>query len=630
MLNKFLSHVQASQDFLSSHLKALAIGVAVLGGLLIGLSLSMALFSKFLGYGFGDDWNPWHFMVYGPYAFELGSLKNHWIFSLIAPFAVMFVLVAAFVNQKQNDLFGNARWATLLEMKKARLLEKTGVFLGRYRGRTVCAGGEGNMIIVAPTRSGKSAGIIIPFLLRLTKTRDKQKQESFVVFDPKEELFEKTSGHLQKHGYKCFIWRPGERGDETGGKIFTHRYNPIDFVSRDKRLRIDDLEKIAEIMIPKRPDEPPIWVASSRDLFVAIQLYLLDTDDRPKTLGEMVRFCKRANFVEWLKAEVTARKDELDRVCVDNLTDFANKDYRLQSNILTSFLSYFTIFSNPLLDASTSHSDFDFRQLRKERMGIYIGVSSNNIVRYGELIAVLFQQVLDFLLMKEKINRDTDPYLVRFILEELSALGHMKQIQKTTGLIGSYGISTMGVIQDMPQLYVIYGKDGAKAFINAKFKVVYASNDSESAEMVSGWLGPTTVKQRSNSSQLGKITNSQTESSTRKPLMSADQLMKLNRKKMVVSVEGENPIMINKVMWFNDSELKKCVYTSKPAVTPCIDAIIDDIMKKNNATVKSVEVILGKTEENIYQSAQSILLDAEEREEDVESALLESIVKEAE
>lgn len=592
-------------DFIHVHAKALTIGFAVAMGLMFSFSLSMALFSKFLGYGFGDDWNPWHFMVYGPYAFNLGSLKNHWIFSLIAPIALLSVAIVLFV-QKQQDLFGNAKWASIFEMKKAHLLDKCGVVLGKYRGQTVCAGGEGNMIVIAPTRSGKSAGIIIPTLLRLTKITEKCQQESFIVFDPKEELFEKTAGHLQASGYRCFIWRPGERGEDTGGKIFSHCYNPIDFVSRDKRLRIDDLEKIAAIMIPERADESPIWVASSRDLFVAIQLYLLDTEECQKTLGEMVRFCKRANFIDWLKEEMTTRRHELDRVCVDNLTDFANKDYRLQSNILTSFLSYFAIFSNPLLDASTSHSDFDFRKLRKEKTGIYIGVSSNNIVRYGNLIAVFFQQALDFLLMKGNINRETDPYLVRFILEELSALGHMKQVQKTTGLVGSYGIASLAIIQDMPQLHVIYGKDGAKAFINAKFKVVYALNDLESAQMVSGWLGDTTVKQYSNSFQLGRITQNQTESSTKKPLMSADHIMKLNRKKMIVSVEGSNPVLINKAMWFDDPELRQWVKVARPVKAPCIDEIIDEIIEKNRSTTQEIKKILGeeRKEETLFDDSE--------------------------
>ncbi len=556
------------------------------------LSFSDMLFFRFLGYGWGAEWNAWNFLQYAREALESPE-RSHWIFSLIAPLVAIGGGLIYLFNKEDKEIFGNARWASVFEMKKAHMLDKSGVFLGKYRGFTVCAGGEGNMLVVAPAGSGKTAGVIIPTLIRLTSIQERTQQESFVGFDPKDEMSRRTAGHLQKNGYKCFIWRPGERGEETGGKVFTHRYNPIDFVSRDKRLRIDDLEKIAAIMLPVRPEQAPIWVASSRELFVAIQLYLLDTPSRPKTLGEMVRFCKRPNFIEWLKNELKNRVDELDRVCVENLNDFANKDYRLQSNILTDFLSYFTIFSNPLLDASTSHSDFDFRLLRKEKMAIYVAVSSNNITRYGDLIAVFFQQVLDFLLMKEDINRETDPYLVRFVLEELSHLGAMKQVQKTTGLARSYGVSYLGVIQDIPQLYVTYGYEGAKAFINSKFRVIYALNDLDSAKLVSGWLGDTTVKQHSNSSQSGKMGGSQTQASTHRPLMSPDRIMKLNRNKIIVAIEGANPVLINKVMWFDDPVLKKCVDASKPIVVPCIDEMIDEILEKNNETVDDVDVILG-------------------------------------
>ncbi|ENH8253144.1 type IV secretory system conjugative DNA transfer family protein, partial [Salmonella enterica subsp. enterica serovar Chester] len=60
------------------------------------------------------------------------------------------------------------------------------------------------------------------------------------------------------------------------GQIRSHRWNPLDCVSRSDLLRETDLAKIAAILIPASDD--PIWSDSARNLFVGLGLYLLDKE----------------------------------------------------------------------------------------------------------------------------------------------------------------------------------------------------------------------------------------------------------------------------------------------------------------------------------------------------------------
>jgi type IV secretion system protein VirD4 len=41
---------------------------------------------------------------------------------------------------------------------------------------------------------------------------------------------------------------------------------------------------------------------------------------------------------------------------------------------MTGFRSHLELWMNPMVDAATSENDFDLRNLRKEKISIYIGV----------------------------------------------------------------------------------------------------------------------------------------------------------------------------------------------------------------------------------------------------------------
>lgn len=543
MLKNSLNRGQNLLDFVGEHAKAFAIGFAVLVGLTTSLSLSMALFSKFLGYGFGDDWNPWHFLVYGPYAFEWGSVKKHWIFSLIAPVAVMAVFIVSVFSKAQSKLFGNAHWATFFEAKKAGVFSDTGLIVAKKWGRYIRFGGFEHVFVFAPSGSGKTESIAMSNLLA--------EDSSMVVQDPKGTLKDRTSAYRQKHGHACYVWALGGRDRKS------HAFNPIDFVSRDLILRIDDLQKMANIFIPDDPKIDKIWTTQPRELFVAILLYLLDTPNKVKTLGEMVRTVKNTlNFSEWIRTIILERED-LDPVCYRNFASFLGTEYELQTNILKSFLSYFELFENPLIDAATSRSDFDITRLRKQRMTVYVAIGANNLDRLSPLLTVFYQQVIDSC-MQEIPDLTKEPHGVVMLIDEFSALRKMHIVQKSTGQIREYRLRIMAIIQDLPQLYDTYGVYGAKAFINSKYRIAFANNDQDSAELISKWLGTKTVEQTSHNMRMGGglFNGSQTKSLTRRPLLLPEEIMQLNTKKMIIVMEGKPPILANKNFWSSDPKLK--------------------------------------------------------------------------
>ena len=73
---------------------------------------------------------------------------------------------------------GSARWATPREVGQAGLYGRQGVVLGRLGGRLLGDASETHVLLVAPTRSGKGVGVIIPTLLSWPA--------SAIILDPKD------------------------------------------------------------------------------------------------------------------------------------------------------------------------------------------------------------------------------------------------------------------------------------------------------------------------------------------------------------------------------------------------------------------------------------------------------------
>ena len=132
------------------------------------------------------------------------------------------------------------------------------------------------MFVIAPTGSGKGVGFVIPNLLFW--------QDSVVVHDIKLENYELTSGFRQKKlKQETYLWNP------ASPEGVSHCYNPLDFISPEMGKMVDDVQKIANLLLP----EQEFWQNEARSLIVGVMLYLLADDTKIKSFGEVVRTLRR-------------------------------------------------------------------------------------------------------------------------------------------------------------------------------------------------------------------------------------------------------------------------------------------------------------------------------------------------
>ena len=481
------------------------------------------------------------------------------------------------------DIYGKARFASFFDIKKSGLLENDGVVLGRAYNRFLRLSGYEHVTVFAPTGTGKTTGITVPNLFEWN--------ESCVVSDIKLELFRLTSKYRQEKGHQIYLW---SIGNPDG---LTHCFNPLDIIGDHPHTRVDEIQKIAAIFIPDNASGESIWEPQARMLFVALTLYVLDTPHIPKTISSVVKLFKsQPNFVGFLE-ETLETRDDLDPVCREIFMKLAEISEKTRSSVTFTFTSRFELFDNPMIIAATAHSDFDIRELRRKKMTIYVGVTNDNLVRLSPLLTVFYQQVAD--VMTRKIPAEDEPYGVLFLMDEFSALRRMESFQKNIGLYREYRLRIIIIIQEVSQLYDIYGRDGSKVFINSKVRIAFTQNDDETCRLLETMLGNKTIiiNQRSknmSTSLYGSGGRSESINYASRPLMLAQEIRMMPETKALIFVQGVLPIYANKIAWYKLSQYKENMKGAVvvPSILLSIKKIMDD---HRNHTIKKASVLQQPT-----------------------------------
>ena len=203
------------------------------------------------------------------FAYDSAVQKNL-VISLVIPFGLAFTIFYRMRTQitewrpfqKPESLHGDARWASERDLRKIGLRSRDGLLLGKDKNGYLISDGYQHVLLFAPTGSGKGVGFVIPNLLTWA--------QSVVVHDIKLENFELTSGWRKQQGQEVYLFSPAD----VNGR--SHCYNAFDFLSNKPGQVVDDVQKIANLIMP----EQDFWVNEARSLFLGVVLYLHASPDK--------------------------------------------------------------------------------------------------------------------------------------------------------------------------------------------------------------------------------------------------------------------------------------------------------------------------------------------------------------
>jgi type IV secretion system protein VirD4 len=454
---------------------------------------------------------------------------------------------------KRRALHGEARFARRNEAARAGLLGHSGIILGKILGRYVMLAGQQGIALAAPPRSGKGVGIVIPNLLNWP--------DSVICTDIKLENWHLTSGFRAASGHACFLFNPLAEDGRTA------RWNPLSYVSAHPHQRINDLQRIADLLYPEAPGTDPFWIASARSLFVGIGLYLFETPSLPKTIGEVLRQGMASDdegFGAHWKRIIEGRKSgrfPLSAECARALYDLIDLAPVTASSIRKTFTSRLDLWQNPILDAATSADDFDLRELRRKPMSIYVGVQPDDLQRLRSVLSLFFQQAIG---LQTRVLPEHDRSLklqVLMLLDEFAALGRIPIMAEAISYLPGYNVRVALIFHTPAQLRDVYGANAAETMMKSlAARIVFAPRDFRDAKEISDELGFTTVKVRSHSrprfgtwgrrghSSSGSVTTSE----QRRALLLPQEVQQLGGDQAIVFYEGMRPLRCRKIRYFDD------------------------------------------------------------------------------
>jgi len=520
---------------------------------------------------------------------RLDSIAHYWALyaddprlrqSLVASIVVsavgsLVVLPAALIAaaRPRRALHGDARFATAAEIERAGLtghaVATPSILVGRLGRRFLALPGQLSVMLSAPTRSGKGVGVVIPNLLNWP--------DSVVVLDIKGENFDATAGYRARHGQAVYAFSPFDEGARS------HRWNPLSTVRTSPLHRVGDLLAIGQVFFPNDgsgTSSEAFFNDQARNLFLGIGLYLLETPELPRTIGEMLRQSsgKGQPLKDHLTAAIRQRQEAgkpLSDECVDALQRLLSNSENTLSSIVATFNAPLVIFADAVVDAATSADDFRLEEVRRRRMSIYVRIPPNRLATARPLLNLFFSQLVS--LNTRTLPGQDKSLSVQCLLvnDEFAAMGRVGIISSAAAFLAGYNLRLLTVVQAMSQLDAVYGDKEARTFAtNHGLQILYAPREQRDADEYSAMLGHftevATARGRSRSfSGHGHTTVSRNESQQRRSLLLPQEFKELGAERLVIVMENCKPILADKIRYHRDHVFKERLLP--PPEVPAMD-----------------------------------------------------------
>lgn len=517
--------------------------------------------------------NPWEatpltLVRYAYYYGHLAPIYHHLLWCSGGSLLLVTAALVLLLWPKPRALHGDAGFATRADIGRAGLLGEEGLILGQLGRRFLMLPGQQSVILAAPPRSGKDVGVCIPNGLNWPG--------SLVVTDIKRENWALTAGYRRARGQACYRFEPLEaRGD-------TAHWNCLSYISPLPGRRINDLQRIADILYAETPGTDPFWVASAKSLFVGIGLYVLETPSAPKTLGEIRRQGMATDdegFGEHWRRLVRGRQKgphPLSAECVRALYDVIDLAPVTASSVRKTFTSRLDLWANPLLDAATADDDFDLRDLRKKPISLYVCVNPDDLHRLRPILSLFFQQLLGLQTQELPEHTPDCVHQVLLLLNEFTALGRIPIVSEAMPYMPGYDVRILLVIQAPSQLREVYGPHNAETMMKSvAARIVFAPKDYADARDISDELGMTTVEVASKSrprfgafSRRGSREGSMSFSFQQRALLLPQEVKEIGIDRALIFYENLRPVRCQKIRYYADRRFRSRLLPPPPTATP--------------------------------------------------------------
>ncbi len=487
------------------------------------------------------SWNYWYH-YYAPKIFSLGML---WVTAgVIASLIAVLVYIVWYARRARvATTFGTAEWAGPDELKPAGLLNKVGTVIGiTDRGRYLIHDGPEHVISIAPTRSGKDRGQVIPTLLTWP--------HSVVVNDRKGENFALTAGYRATFSHVLYL---------NVCSLTSCHFNPL-LEIRPGWEQVKDAQQVATYIVdPTGKGFSEHWDRAAYTLIFVAILHVLYCEET-KTLPGVARFLsdpKRSVHESLQMMRSHCYPDPIATEVINSAAqEVLQKAEKELSGVVSTALGHLALYRDPLIARNTADSDFRILDLMqaKHPVSLYVVVPEADKVRINPFVRLLWAQIGSRL--TEQLNPTENRWRLMLLANEFPAMGRMEFFQQNLSQIAGYGMKAFLICQSINQIDDVYGPKNS-ILDNCHVRVFYTPNDDVTAERISTMLGTKTeVHQQKTftghrfSPLLGHVMVADQE--TARPLLTTGEVLTFDGDSSIVFVTGKRPIKARKLRYDQD------------------------------------------------------------------------------
>lgn len=434
-----------------------------------------------------------------------------------------------------------------------------------------------NVLVIGGSGSGKTYRFVKPQLMQMSS--------SFIITDPKGELFRDTSGFLKRNGYDIKVLNLLNEWE----MLKSSRFNPFRYIQSE----VDVLKLITNLIANTTPKgattNDPFWEKAEGMLLQALFYYVWlegvpdniwacktpsGEDDRREILARIhnpdIPKIHTVRAVMELLKFAEFKEDPKTGAKLDSTLDIIMRDLEKRSPNHKAVLNYnkvmrgaadtvrsIIISANARLAPVQSEAilnildddEMDIPLTGTRKTAIYCVIPDNDTT-YNFLVGILYNMMFQQLYYEaDFVHGGALPVHVTFMLDEFDNIALPENFLSLLSTMRSRNISAVIILQDLSQIKTRY-KDGEheKIIANCDVMVYLGGNGPTTQKELSELMGKATIDKRTNGETLGKQgSSSRNYDVLGRELMFPDELRKIDSRKCILFIRGFDPILDAKI-----------------------------------------------------------------------------------
>lgn len=412
--------------------------------------------------------------------------------------------------------------------------------------RAINYAGDGHMLTIAPTRSGKGTCQVVPEIM--------DHAGALLCIDPKgENAIITAQVRERQHGQTVHLLDPwGLATSELGRE--KARFNPLDMLSADSPDLVDDAMMIADALVVADGGDSH-WSNEARAMVMGIILHLVTSpkEAERRTLGRMREILNLhpQDFMQLVKEDMGKHGHPFAQSAANRMMQ---KSERELSSVISTAQQNTHFLESDNIKESLSASDFDFADLKSDDapISVYLVLPADRLNTHGRWLRLIVSMAATAMVRGGRKPQRS----ALFLLDEFAALGKLAVVEQAFGLMAGFGMQIHAILQDLSQLQDLYNRRWQTFMGNAAVVQIFGTRDLLTAEYASKIVGQLTIERITKLTAEERKTRPdythRDDSSFGRALAMPEEIMRMNPAWQILILPSINPIFSMKIPYFAD------------------------------------------------------------------------------